>query len=176
MKRMRPLLPPKIEQFFKLAVLNSLGASALLTPAARRRVYRACGVPTGDWARIMPGQRFAALGVTFENCFVSYGCFFDAGTSSILIEDGVSIAAGVVISAVTHELGAPERRAGPDRSAPVLLSRGAWVGARSTILPGVAIGAGAVVGAGSVVTGDVAANTLVVGVPAALARHLPSSN
>lgn len=41
-----------------------------------------------------------------------------------------------------------------------------WIGARSTIMPGVTIGRGAVVGSCSVVTKDVPENSIVVGVPA----------
>ena len=41
-----------------------------------------------------------------------------------------------------------------------------WIAARSTILPGVRVGRGAVVATGSVVTRDVAAMTIVGGVPA----------
>ena len=41
-----------------------------------------------------------------------------------------------------------------------------WIGARSTIMPGVTIGRGAVVGTCSVVTKDVPENAIVAGVPA----------
>lgn len=43
---------------------------------------------------------------------------------------------------------------------------GVWIGAGATILPGVRIGDGAIIAAGSVVHSDVAANTVVGGVPA----------
>jgi acetyltransferase-like isoleucine patch superfamily enzyme len=49
---------------------------------------------------------------------------------------------------------------------PILVRRGAAIGANSTILPGVTIGRWAMVGAGSVVTRDVADWELVAGNPA----------
>ena len=49
---------------------------------------------------------------------------------------------------------------------PILVRRGAALGANSTILPGVSIGPWAMVGSGSVVTRDVAAYELVAGNPA----------
>jgi UDP-2-acetamido-3-amino-2,3-dideoxy-glucuronate N-acetyltransferase len=54
---------------------------------------------------------------------------------------------------------------------PILVRRGAAIGANSTIVPGVTIGRWAMVGAGSVVTHDVPDHDLVVGNPA---RHLAS--
>jgi acetyltransferase-like isoleucine patch superfamily enzyme len=48
-----------------------------------------------------------------------------------------------------------------------------WIGARSIVLKGVALGEGAVVGAGSVVTRNVPAFTLVAGNPARPIRELP---
>ena len=48
----------------------------------------------------------------------------------------------------------------------VTIGDGVLVGAGATVLQGLAIGDGAVVGAGAVVTRDVAAETVVVGVPA----------
>ncbi|MCV0403133.1 MAG: N-acetyltransferase [Chloroflexi bacterium] len=49
---------------------------------------------------------------------------------------------------------------------PIVVRRGAALGANSTILPGVTIGAWAMVGSGSVVTRNVADHELVVGNPA----------
>ena len=49
---------------------------------------------------------------------------------------------------------------------PILVRRGAAIGANSTILPGVTIGGWAMVGAGSVVTRDVGDHELVAGNPA----------
>jgi acetyltransferase-like isoleucine patch superfamily enzyme len=49
---------------------------------------------------------------------------------------------------------------------PILVRRGAALGANSTILPGVTIGTWAMVGSGSVVTRDVGAYELVAGNPA----------
>ncbi len=46
------------------------------------------------------------------------------------------------------------------------VKKGASIGSSSTILCGITIGENAIVGAGSVVTKDVAANTVVAGVPA----------
>lgn len=55
---------------------------------------------------------------------------------------------------------------------PTLVKRGASIGTSSTILCGVTIGENAIVGAGSVVTKDVAANTVVAGVPAKFRRSV----
>jgi len=56
--------------------------------------------------------------------------------------------------------------AAPDNPRPVIIGRGAFIGARALILKGVTIGDRAIVGAGAVVTRDVAARQLVAGNPA----------
>lgn len=58
--------------------------------------------------------------------------------------------------------------------APIRICEGAWIGARSIILKGVTIGAGAVVGMGSVVTEDVPARSIAVGNPARVIRSIGS--
>lgn len=55
---------------------------------------------------------------------------------------------------------------------PVHVCRGAWIGAGSTILPGVTVGEYAVVGAGSVVTKDVPPYAVAVGNPAKVIKYL----
>jgi len=67
----------------------------------------------------------------------------------------------------THELDLPEHRAGKIVTTPVSIGEGAWLRARSVILPGVKVGAGAVVEAGAVVNKDVEPNSRVSGIPAA---------
>jgi acetyltransferase-like isoleucine patch superfamily enzyme len=52
---------------------------------------------------------------------------------------------------------------------PVLIRKGAKVGANATLLPGIVLGAGCLVGAGSVVTRDVPEGAIVIGNPARLA-------
>lgn len=56
------------------------------------------------------------------------------------------------------------------RVRPVRLGNDVWIGHGAIVLPGVALGDGAVVGAGSVVTRDVDANTVVAGNPARVLR------
>lgn len=56
-------------------------------------------------------------------------------------------------------------------SKPIRIGNDVWIGAGSSILPGVRIGDSAVVGARSVVTKDVPANAVVVGSPAKILRY-----
>jgi acetyltransferase-like isoleucine patch superfamily enzyme len=56
---------------------------------------------------------------------------------------------------------------------PVTVGDRAWLSFRTTILPGVTIGEGAVVAAGAVVTKDVPAYTIVAGIPAKVISDRP---
>lgn len=81
----------------------------------------------------------------------------------ITIEDDVTLVAGVRI--LCHDASS-YRRLGVTRVAAVHIGRRAFVGAWAMVMPGVSVGSDAVIGAGSVVTHDVAAGTVVAGVPA----------
>jgi hypothetical protein len=101
--------------------------------------------------------------------FINAGCRFqDQG--GIHIGDRALIGHNCVIVTLNHNMD-PARRANL-LPAPVRIGADAWLGSNVTVLPGVAIGEGAVVAAGAVVTHDVAPRTVVGGVPAKLIRNL----
>jgi acetyltransferase-like isoleucine patch superfamily enzyme len=59
----------------------------------------------------------------------------------------------------------------PVAAAPIRIGRDVWLGARVAVLRGVTIGDQAVVGAGAVVTSDLPARAVAVGVPARVIRQ-----
>ena len=102
-----------------------------------------------------------------KDVFINLGCRFQ-DTGGITIGDDTLIGHGTTLTTLNHAID-PARRADM-RPAPVVIGRHVWLGAGVTVVPGVTIGDGAVIGAGSVVTKDVAADTIVAGVPARLVR------
>ncbi len=133
----------------------------------RELLARLTGQPVPDTVRVFP-PLYADFGKNIhlgENVFINDCCHFqDHG--GITLGDGCQIGHGVVFATLNHGL-APEDRQ-TTYPAPIVLGRNVWVGANATILQGVTIGDNAVVAAGAVVTKDVAANTVVGGVPARL--------
>ena len=59
----------------------------------------------------------------------------------------------------------------PMQVKPVVIEDEVWLGANVVVLPGVRIGRGAIIGAGAVVTKDVPANAIAVGVPAKVIKQ-----
>ena len=102
-----------------------------------------------------------------KNVVVMNGCLMmSAGT--ITIDDDVQIAANVQLISNNHD---PYER-NVLTCKPVHICKGAWVGAGSTILPGITIGKHAIVGAASVVTKDVPDYAVAVGNPAKVIKYL----
>lgn len=91
----------------------------------------------------------------------------------VTIGDDVMLAPGVLISTATHPLDGERRKKGLETAAPINIGNNVWIGMGAKILEGVNIGDYAVVAAGAVVNKDVAAHTVVAGVPAMVIRHLP---
>ena len=86
----------------------------------------------------------------------------------ITIDDDVMIAANVQLITNNHD---PYDRL-LLHCKPVHICRDAWIGAGSSIMPGVTVGEYAIVGAGSIVTKDVPPYAVVVGSPAKVIKYL----
>lgn len=90
------------------------------------------------------------------------GCHVHA-MDPIRIGDRCMFAEGVYVGSADHD---SQSRHVVTRSGPVIIGNDVFLGLRSVVLGGVTIGDGATVGAHAVVTSDVAAGSVVAGVPA----------
>ncbi len=127
------------------------------------------GCRIGDQTRIgsfVEIQKHAVIGA---RCKISSHSFICEG---VTLGDEVFIGHGVVFTNDRYPRAAtPDGRLQGDRDWQVIPTRvghGASIGSHATLLPGIVVGEHALVGAGSVVTRDVPAYAVVVGVPASV--------
>ena len=136
------------------------------------------GEGTRIWAHthILPGARIG------KNCNICDQTFIE---NDVVIGDRVTVKFGVHIwdgarieenvfiapnVAFTNDR-YPRSKQYPEKFLPIIIRKGASIGANATLLPGITIGENAMVGAGAVVVKDVPAIALVVGNPAHIVRY-----
>lgn len=138
----------------RAALLRRLGCA--IGPGAR-----VLGMPslTGGEGPLGPNLSIGAGSV------MEWGCVLELG-EKLTIGDEVRIAREVLILTTTHDLGPKTHRAGPLVRRPVTIGKGAVIGARAVILPGVTVGEGAQLLAGSVLNKDMPADSRWGGIPA----------
>ncbi len=106
-----------------------------------------------------------------KNVFINSGCCFqDQG--GIEIGNHVLIGHQVVIATLNHDKNPFNRQALLPKK--VKIEDNVWIGAHTTILPGVHIKKNSIIGAGSVVTKDVPENVIVAGNPAKIIKNIDS--
>lgn len=144
-------------------------------------------ITIGDNCRINSGKGHNPIGGDTVCRFVSYGgriCIGDrvgisnstiVSRNSVIIEDNVFIGGSCKIYDNDFHPISMEKRISffddiPNK--PVLIKRGAFIGAHSIVLKGVIVGEGAVVGAGSVVTGNIPDGEIWAGNPARFIKKL----
>jgi acetyltransferase-like isoleucine patch superfamily enzyme len=144
-----------------------LQASALAQVPSRnlrRRGYRSLGMIVHDTAVIHRGLelRFPRNIEIGPGCVIGFDAILD-GRNGIAMGTSVNLSSQVAIWTMQHDYQDPDFDV---KGGPVEVHDRAWLSFRSTILPGVTIGEGAVVAAGAVVTSDVPPFAVVGGIPA----------
>lgn len=113
--------------------------------------------------RPIGGARNIKIG---RGSFINSYARFGVPQSEMRIGRDVQIGPFVCFETVSHSLHFEPGKGRGDIFAPIIVEDGVWIGAGAVITQGVTIGYGAVVASGAVVTTDVAACTVVGGVPA----------
>ncbi|MEA2379948.1 MAG: hypothetical protein QOD13_3855 [Thermoleophilaceae bacterium] len=151
----------------------SIGAGAVVLAGA----VIGAGCVVGDQAHVrerttIGEQTVVGRGVSVEND-VSVGARVRLQTNAYItawsvLEDDVFVAPGVVL---TNDPTAGRRRGGEELRG-ATLRRACRIGGGAVLLPGVEVGEEAFVAAGAVVTADVPARAVVMGVPARVVREV----
>ncbi|QYR11667.1 sugar O-acetyltransferase [Prevotella sp. Rep29] len=90
----------------------------------------------------------------------------------VTIGDDCFIGPNVSVYTACHSTDPVERNTRQEWAKPVTIGNNVWIGGSVTILPGVTIGDNVTIGAGSVVVGDIPSNTVAVGNPCKVIKHV----
>lgn len=151
--------------------MNVIISSKLMPGRIRKCFYMISRIQDKS-VNISAGAYFRTNKVKFGNgTYVNNNCYFD-NLEIVEIGDKCHIAMEVLFCTVSHEIGSDKQRGGKVISAPIKIGNGCWIGARTTILPGVTIRDGCIIAAGSVVNKDCEPNGLYAGIPAQRIKDL----
>lgn len=158
---------------FRVAIKAGIGLSIFSWIVQRIfRVSGGCPWSVNFTSRVLHGNNLLIENNSDSvrlSLLASGGCYINA-KYGITIGIDTIFSYNVVIVSEDHDLGClnsiPE-------SEPITIGKACWIGANSTILPGIHLGDNVIVGANSVVTKSFPdGNVVIGGVPARIIRHL----
>lgn len=91
---------------------------------------------------------------------------------NIFIGDKVMFGPNVTVATANHPIVPALREKGLQYNKDVHIGNNVWIGTGVIIVPGVTIGDNTVIGAGSIVTKDIPANVVAVGIPCRVLREI----
>lgn len=158
------------DHVLRLALWRLMGWLMRLMPYNKMRTLwlRIFGAKMGPCCHVYPSVRiYAPWNLTLGEwtCIGPRVEIYDKGPVRIGSETVIS--QDVWICTASHDISAPHMDL---VTRPVAVGDHVWIAARAAVLPGVAIGDGAVIGACSVVTKDVAAWKVAAGNPAVIRK------
>ena len=143
----------------------------------KRGLANLCGIKVDKKTSICSNTNFIGTGKIQigKNCWIGTGTTFIA-SENIFIGDNVAIAPFSLFICGSHDVGEKFMRAGRNKSSPIIVEKGCWICAKSTILGGVHLKKGSIVAAGSTLLPDkkYKPNSLYAGVPAIYKKKLKS--
>jgi maltose O-acetyltransferase len=154
-------------------ILERYNRSAFAEQELRDRLLRELIADCGDGVHIRPpfhleyGTRVSIGARTFFN----YDCLM-LDVAPVAIGAACQVASRVQLITATHPIDPEPRRIGWESAKPIVLGDNVWLSAGVIVCPGVTIGDHTVVGAGAVVTRDLPAGVVAMGVPARVLREI----
>lgn len=170
----------KINYYLWSRYVNIICASPIFTYNARYYLYRLAGIKekrkNGDpktyfREKILIGGKNLFLG---SGCAFNRECYINSHEAKITIGDKCGFGPRVSLITSTHDTSDPSIRGGRNITKDITIGNGVWIGANSTVLPGVNIGDGVVIASGAVVNKDCLPNSMYGGVPAKFIKNLPT--
>ncbi|MBN8560361.1 MAG: acyltransferase [Leptolyngbya sp. UWPOB_LEPTO1] len=139
----------------------------------RQLIFQGMGMKIGTKSLLYMGSEIRhPKGIIIgDHTTIGHRCVLD-GRAGLTIGNNVNLSSEVMIWTMEHD---PADKQFASVRAAVTVEDYAWLSCRSTILPGVTIGKGAVVAAGAVVTKSIEPFTIVGGVPARVIGIRPQS-
>ena len=141
----------------------------------QRRIRAFCGkcllAKCGKNVNIEKNAEFSYSVELGNNSGLGINCRISGKT---LIGDNVMMGPNVCIFTANHlfdRIDIPMNMQGISKERPVVIEDDVWIGANTTILPGVKISKGAIIGAGAVVTKNVPEYAIVGGNPAKVLKY-----
>ena len=158
---------------YAFRLLSAFVGSEVVPAFLRTKILRLAGFDVSPSACIWAGVSFRSSRVSIgPGVFINVGFYHD-GYDRLSIGKNVRIGPFVRVITATHEVGPPEQRGRVEVvGRPVRIEEACWIGAGSTLLPGVTVARGCVVATNAVVHQSTEPDGLYAGNPARRVRDL----
>jgi len=158
-------------------ILERYNASAFAEQELRDRLLRELLKACGEGVHVRPPFRLEyGTGVSIgAGTFFNYDCLM-LDVAPVTVGADCQVASRVQFITATHPIDPHVRRIGWETAKPITVGDNVWLSSGVILCPGVTIGDDTVVGAGAVVTRDLPAGVVAMGVPARAVREISEAD